>query len=110
MEHTLTLRLTNTPARAEIARLAVVALAVRSGLPALAADRAGAAVASVVRVADADELAISAELNGSLASLTLTGGDETWCREAAAALSPLGATAHGDRLLIRLQRTPLRSV
>jgi hypothetical protein len=110
MEHTLTLRLTNTPARAEIARQAVVALAVRAGLPPLAADRAGAAVGSVVADADAEELAISAELNGSLASLILTGGDEAWCRQAAAALLTVGATAHGDRLLIRLQRTPLRPV
>lgn len=110
MEHTLTLRLTNTPARAEIARQVVVALAVRAGLPPLAADRAGAAVGSVVAEADADELAISAELNGSLASLTLTGADEEWCRKAAAALPTVGAAAHGDRLLIRLQRTPLRPV
>ena len=41
MNRTLTLRLMNTPGRAEIARQAVIALAVRVGMPPLAADRAG---------------------------------------------------------------------
>jgi len=90
MNRTLTLRLMNTPGRAEIARQAVIALAVRAGMPPLAADRAGANVGSVVASCD--------------------GGDDGWRRDAAAALDAYGARAGDDGVALRLERTPLRPV
>ena len=62
MNRTLTLRLMNTPGRAEIARQAVIALAVRVGMPPLAADRAGFNVAAVIAECDDEDVSILAEI------------------------------------------------
>ena len=110
MNRTLTLRLMNTPGRAEIARQAVIALAVRAGMPPLAADRAGANVGSVVASCDGDDVAILAEIGASGAELTLIGGDDGWRSEAVAALDAYGARTDADAVILRLARTPLRPV
>ena len=110
MNRTLTLRLMNTPGRAEIARQAVIALAVRAGMPPLAADRAGANVGSVIASCDGGDVAILAEISASGAELTLIGGDDGWRRDAAAALDAYGARAGDDGVALRLERTPLRPV
>ena len=91
MDRTITLRLPNTPARGEIARSTVVALAVKAGMPPLAADRAAAAVAGAVTAKEADEVTIVATLCGSATLVEVTGG-------------------HGAPLTFTLSRTPLRRV
>ena len=110
MNRTLTLRLMNTPGRAEIARQAVIALAVRAGMPPLAADRAGSNVGSVVAACDGADLSILAEIGPSGAELTLIGGDAGWRREAVVALDAYGARTDADAVALRLARTPLRPV
>lgn len=74
MDRTITLRLPNTPARGEIARSTVVALAVRAGMTPLAADRAAAAVARAVTAGAAGEVTIVAALGGSATRVEVTGG------------------------------------
>ena len=109
MQRTLSLRLMNTPARGEIARHAVLAVAVKVGLPPVAADRAGTAVAGVV-AASQDDVTLTAALDGSAALLTIAGGGDGWCRESVSALQALGAREEMGRVVVRLVRTPLRAV
>lgn len=110
MNRTLTLRLTNTPGRDEVARQAVIALAVRAGLPPLAADRAGAAVGAVVASCGQGDVSIEARMDGAGAAVVLIGGDDAWRREAADSLGSYAASADGDRVGLRLERTPLHPV
>jgi hypothetical protein len=107
---TLTLRLTNTPGRGEIARQAVIALAVRAGMPPLAADRAGSSVGAAVAVCGGDDISILARIDSTGAAVSLVGGDEEWRRAAAEMLDAYGAGEDGDRIQLRLERTPLRPV
>jgi hypothetical protein len=109
MERTLSLRLMNTPARGEIARHAVLAVAVKVGLPPVAADRAGTAVAGVVAACQ-DDVTVTAALDGSAALLTIAGGGDRWCRDSVSALQALDARAEMGRVAFRLMRTPLRAV
>jgi hypothetical protein len=106
MDRTITLRLSNTAARGEIARSTVVALAIKAGLPPLAADRAGAKVAAVAAASRANELTIVATLDGSRASFAIAGAGDA----PLAALEALGATIADGRLTFTLERTPLRQV
>jgi hypothetical protein len=92
MDRTITLRLPNTPARGEIARHAALALAVKAGLPPLAADRAAGDVARAVTAIDADEVTIVATLSESSVLLEITDGGH----------------AGDGALTLRLERTPLR--
>lgn len=89
MDRTITLRLPNTPARGEIARSTIVALAVKAGMPPLAADRAAAAVAGTVTAMQADEVSIVAMLGERSTLVEVSGGDD----------APVAFT---------LERTPLR--
>ncbi len=91
MDRTITLRLPNTPARGDIARSAVVALAVKVGMAPLAADRAGAAVAGAVAAIAAGEVTIVATLGERATVVRVMGGDA----------GPVTFT---------LERTPLRQV
>lgn len=75
MDRTITLRLLNTPARGRIARSTITALAVKVGMPPLAADRAAAAVAAAVADMQADEVTIVATLGESATVVEVTGGD-----------------------------------
>jgi hypothetical protein len=109
MEPTITLRLLNGPSRGEIARHATTALVVRAGLPPLAADRAGGAVAAAVAAADADEVTLTASLEHTAAEVILT-ATRGWTGNGAEALSNLGATVSDDRVSFRFARTPLRRV
>ena len=109
MEPTITLRLLNGPSRGAIARHATTALAVRAGLPPLAADRAGGAVAAAVTAADAAEVTLTGSLDHAAAEVTLTARG-AWS-EQADALANLDATViTDDRVSFRFARTPLRSV
>ena len=110
MNGTLTLRLTNTPLRAQIARQAVIALAIRAGMPPLAADRAGSSVGAVVASCSDGDVAIHAQVDAAGAHLELVGGDDAWRREAANTLDAYGASADADRVVLTLERTPLRPV
>jgi hypothetical protein len=91
MDRTITLRMPNTPARGDVARTTVVALAVKAGMAPLAADRAGAAVAAAVAATTADEVTIVATLGADATVVVVTG----------AGAGPLTYT---------LERTPLRQV
>jgi hypothetical protein len=75
MDRTITLRLPNTPARGDIARATVVALAVKAGMAPLAADRAGAAVAGAVAAIAAGEVTILATLGEGATVVQVIGGD-----------------------------------
>ena len=110
MDHTLTLRMLNTPQRGAVAHQAVVALALRAGLPPLAADHAAAAVADVVQRCQAESVSLTATLDESAAIVTLSGGDESWCRDTVEQLAELGAKAESGDVQLRLERTPLRAV
>jgi hypothetical protein len=110
MDHTLTLRMMNTPLRGAVAHQAIVALALRAGLPPLAADRAAGAIADAVQRCRVEVVRMTATLDESAAIVTLSGGDESWCREAVAELADLGATSEGGDVQLRLERTPLRAV
>jgi len=110
MHGTVSLRLTDSPARGEIARHAVIVLAVRVGLPPVAADRVGTAVAAAVRACPGGEVTITATLDGESALVAITGGDDAWRTESAAALGAFRATVKGSHLTLRLRRTPLRAV
>jgi hypothetical protein len=109
MEPTITLRLLNGPSRGEIARHATTALAVRAGLPPLAADRAGAAVAAAVSAADADEVTMTASLDPTAAEVILTAAG-AWAGGHAEELADLDAGVTDDRVSFRFARTPLRRV
>jgi hypothetical protein len=91
MERTITMRLPNTPAREAIARSTVIALAVRAGMPPLAADRAGAAAAAAVGGCGEGEVTLVATPDGAATVVRVTGGGS------------------GEQVL-RLERTPLRPV
>lgn len=110
MDDTLTLRVTNTSARREIVRHGVIALAVRVGLPPLAASRVGTAVGEVAAASGADEVTVTAAIDGAAALLRIAGGDCAWCTAAAARLADFGATVCRGGVALRLERTPLRSV
>ena len=110
MHGTVSLRLTDSPARGEIARHAVIVLAVRVGMPPVAADRAGTAVGAAVRACPAGLVTMTATLDGASVLVVVEGGDEAWCAESAAALGAFGALAEADRLSLTLRRTPLRPV
>jgi hypothetical protein len=110
VNRTLTLRLTNAPGRDEVARQAVIALAVKAGMPPLAADRAGSAVATAVASCREGDLSIEARVDGGGAALALIGGDDAWRHAAADGLRSYGAAADGDRVGLRLERTPLHPV
>jgi hypothetical protein len=109
MEPTITLRLLNGASRGEIARHATTALAVRAGLPPLAADRAGGAVAVAVAAANADEITMTASLEPAAAEVVLTAAG-AWAGGPAAALAHLDAVVTDDRVCFRFARTPLRRV
>ena len=108
MEPTITLRLLNGPWRGEIARHATTALAVRAGLPPLAADRAGGAVAAALAAADAEEVTLTASLEPAAAEVTLTAAG-AWTSDHEA-LANLDAAVTDDRVCFRFARTPLRRV
>ena len=110
MHGTVSLRLTDSPARGEIARHAVIVLAVRVGLPPVAADRAGTAIAAAVRACPGGDVTITATLDGESARLSIAGGDDAWRTESAAALEAFQATVRGSCLTLSLTRTPLRAV
>jgi len=110
MHGTVSLRLTDSPARGDIARHAVIVLAVRVGLPPVAAERAGTAVAAAVRACPGGEVTITATLDGASALVAIAGGDDAWRTESAAALAAFHATVNGSCLTLRLLRTPLRAV
>ena len=95
MHGTVSLRLTDSPARGEIARHAVIVLAVRVGLPPVAADRAGAAVAAAVRACPRGDITITATLDGESALVAISGGDDAWRAESAAALEAFRGTVEG---------------
>jgi hypothetical protein len=109
MEPTITLRLLNGPSRGEIARHAITALAVRAGLPPLAADRAGGAVAVAVAAADAEEVVLTASLEPAAAEVVLTAAG-AWAGDHAEGLAHLDAAVTEDRVSFRFARTPLRRV
>jgi hypothetical protein len=91
MDRTITLRLLNTAARGEIARSTVLALAVKAGMPPLAADRAAGAVAAAVAGSEADEILVVASVGESSTRVEVTGGGT-------------------EKLTFMLERTPLRRV
>jgi hypothetical protein len=91
MDRTITLRLLNTPARGAIARSAIVVLAVKAGMPPLAADRAAAAVAGAVTAMETAEVRIVATLGERSTLVEVSGGED----------APVAFT---------LERTPLRRV
>lgn len=109
MEPTITLRLLNGPSRGEIARHATTALAVRAGLPPLAADRAGGAVAAAVTAAAAGEITLTASLEPAAADVVLTAAG-AWAGDHAETLAHLDASVTDDRVAFRFARTPLRRV
>lgn len=110
MDHTLTLRLTNTPSRPEVARQFMVAVAVRAGLSPLAADRAAARFESVLAGQDLDMITLEAVVDGDQARIVLSGGGPLWCDQLAHALAPLGAAAGSGVVELTLRRTPLHAV
>jgi hypothetical protein len=110
MDDTLTLRVKNTRARREIVRHGVIALAVRAGLPPLAASRAGTAVGEAASASDADELTVTAAMEAAAVRLRIDGGDGAWCDATVARLADYDATPADGGVALRLQRTPLRSV
>jgi hypothetical protein len=75
MDRTITLRLLNTPARGEIARGTVLALAVRAGMPPLAADRSAGAVAAAVAAIESDVVLVVATVGEASTAVEVTGGD-----------------------------------
>jgi hypothetical protein len=110
MHGTVLLRLTDTPARGEIARHAVVAIAVKAGLLPPAADRAGIAVAGVVALCREGDVTVTAALDGGTAVVTIAGGGDAWCRESAVALEAFGAEADAGGVTLRLKRAPLHGL
>jgi hypothetical protein len=88
----------------------VIVLAVRVGLPPVAADRAGTAVAAAVSACPGGVVTITATLDGESALVAITGGDDAWRTESAAALGGFRPAVEGSRLTVRLRRTPLRAV
>jgi hypothetical protein len=88
----------------------VIVLAVRVGMPPVAADRAGTAVGAAIRVCRAGLVTMTATLDGASVSVAVEGGDDAWCAESAAALGAFGALAEAGHLQLTLRRTPLRPV
>jgi hypothetical protein len=110
MDRTLSLRLSNTPARPDVARHLVMALAVGTGMRPLSADRAGAAVARALAACSAPRVEIDAVLKVRSVVLTICAGDAGWSRTAAAALAHLDAAVSDGCVTLGLERTPLTSV
>ena len=106
----LKLKLLDTPEREQIARAAVTALAIKAGLPTLSADRAAAAIAAAVGRAPSSEVQLWAALDDGFVVLTLSGDGEHWCDQILARLDGWDATAVGEKVVVRLARTPLRAV
>jgi len=100
----------NTPQRGQIAHQAVVALSLRAGLPPMAADRAAAAIAGAVQLCQAEAVCLTATFDESAVTVRLSGGDESWLRDAVEQLAGLGASAESGEVQLRLERTPLRAV
>ena len=75
MDRTITLRLLNTPARGDVARSTITALAIKAGMPPLAADRAAAAVVAAVTEMRADEVTIVATMGESATVVEVTGDE-----------------------------------
>jgi len=67
-------------------------------------------VAAAVRDCPGGEVTITATLDGGSALVAITGGDDAWRTESAAALGAFRATVKGSHLTLRLRRTPLRAV
>jgi hypothetical protein len=107
---TLALKLPDTPAREQIARHTVAALAIKAGLPPLAADRAAVAVGSALALADSDHVLVSASLEKWLVVLTLAGGSQGWSADVLARLEGWEASVVNGDVVVRLARTPLRAV
>jgi hypothetical protein len=107
---TLALKLPDTPAREQIARHTVTALAIKAGLPPLAADRAAVAVGSALARASADEISVSASLDKGFVVLTLAGGSRSWSSDVLARLEGWEAAVVDGDVVVRLSRTPLRAV
>ncbi len=110
MHGTVSLRLTDSPARGEIARHAVIVLAVRVGIPPVAADRAGTAVGAAVRACRGGVVTMTAAIDGESVDIAIEGGDDAWRSQSAVALGAFGALAQAGRLTLRLKRTPLRAL
>lgn len=110
MDRTLSLRLSNTPARPDVARHLVVALALGTGMRPLSADRAAAAVARALVACATPKVEIGAVLKARSVVLTICAGDDGWSRTAAAALAHLDAAVSDGCVTLGLERTPLASV
>jgi hypothetical protein len=110
MDRTLSLRLSNTPARPDVARHLVMALAVGAGMRPLSADRAGAAVGRTLASCAAPRVDIDAVLAARSVMLTICAGDADWSRNAADALAHLGAAVRDGCVTLGLERTPISSV
>jgi hypothetical protein len=110
MHGTVSLRLTDSPARDEIARHAVIVLAVRVGMPPVAADRAGTAVGAAVRACRGAVVTMTAVIDAELVEIAIEGGDDAWRAESAVALGAFGALSQAGCLTLSLRRTPLRAV
>jgi hypothetical protein len=107
---TLALKLPDTPAREQIARHTVTALAIKAGLLPLAADRAATAIGSALAQVPADEVSVTAVLDGGAVVLTLAGGSERWRDHVLSRLEDWDATAVGGGVVVRLARAPLRAI
>jgi hypothetical protein len=107
MERTLSLRLSNTAARPDVARHLVMALAVGAGMRPLSADRAGAAVARALTACVAPRVDIDAVLGARSVALTICAGDAGWSERAAVALAHLGAAAGDGCVTLGLERAPI---
>ena len=88
----------------------MTALAIKAGLPTLSADRAAAAIAAAVGRAPSSEVQLWAALDDGFVVLTLSGDGEHWCDQILARLDGWDATAVGEKVVVRLARTPLRAV
>jgi hypothetical protein len=104
MDRTLSLRLSNTPARPDVARRLVMALAVGAGMRPLSADRAGAAVGRALATCAAPRLEARSVV------LTICAGDAGWSRQAADTLADLGAAVSDGCLTLGLERAPISGV
>jgi hypothetical protein len=110
MDRTLSLRLSNTPARPDVARHLVMALAVGAGMRPLSADRAGAAVGQTLASCAAARVEIDAVLAARSVMLTICTGDAAWGRRAADALAHLGAVVGDGCVTFGLERPPITGV
>jgi hypothetical protein len=110
MDRTLSLRLSNTPARPDVARHLVLALAVGAGMRPLSADRAGAAVGRALATCVAPRVDIVAVLEARSVVLTICADDAGWSRKAADTLADLGAAVSDGCVTLGLRRAPITGV